>query len=163
MPTIRDAATEDDDAILALNLESEDLLSPMDRARLALLRSQAAYLRVLCDADDAVVAFLMAFREGADYDSPNYLWFAERYPSFLYIDRVVVSAAYQGQGFGKRLYDDLFAFARRTDIATVACEFYTVPLNEGSSRFHAKYGFREVGAQWVVDGSKQVSLQVATP
>ena len=159
--TIRDAAAADHEAILALNLESEDLVSPMDAARLVQLDGQAAYHRVV-DIDGEVAAFLLAFREGADYDSPNYLWFGERYPRFLYIDRIVVSASQQGQQLGRALYDDLFAFARADGIDNITCEFYVVPFNEGSSRFHAKFGFREVGQQWVAMGSKQVSLQLAT-
>ena len=38
----------------------------------------------------------------------------------------------------------------------------TVPLdppNPVSARFHARYGFREVGRQWIGGGKKQVSLQ----
>ena len=158
---IRDATPDDHDAILALNLESEHLLSPLDAARLIELDARAAYHRVVCDGD-AVVAFLLAFREGADYDSPNYLWFAQRYPAFLYIDRVVVAASHQGRQLGKMLYEDLFAFARGQGIDTVTCEFYIEPLNEASRRFHAKFGFHEVGTQWVAAGRKQVSLQVAT-
>lgn len=158
--TIRDATTADHDAILALNLESEHLLSPMDAARLAHLDHQAAYHRVVV-ADDRVVAFLLALREGADYDSPNYCWFGERYPSFLYVDRVAVRASHQGQRLGHALYEDLFARARSQGITIVACEFYIVPLNEASSRFHGRFGFREVGTQWVAGGRKQVSLQLA--
>lgn len=158
--TIRDASADDHPVILALNLESEELLSPLDADRLAQLAGQAAYHRVVCD-DTGVVAFLLAFREGAPYDSPNYLWFAQRYPSFLYIDRVVVSASRQGRQLGRALYQDLFEFARQSGVPAVTCEFYVVPLNEASSRFHAKFGFREVGTQWVADGRKQVSLQVA--
>jgi len=161
MPFIlRDATDADYDAILALNLESEHLLSPMDSSRLMQLDAQAAYNRVVV-IDGNVVAFLLAFREGADYDSPNYRWFGERYPSFLYIDRVVVSVAHQGARLGHALYENLFAFARSQDVTIVTCEFYIVPLNEGSSRFHARLGFREVGTQWVADGHKQVSLQIA--
>ena len=161
-PKIRDAGPADHAAILALNLESEALVSPMDAARLRALDAQAAYHRV-ADIDGHVAAFLLAFREGADYDSPNYRWFAERYPRFLYVDRIIVSSAWQGRKLGNALYDDLFFVAREDKVPLVACEFYTVPFNEGSSRFHAKFGFREVGRQWVADGKKEVSLQIATP
>ena len=159
--TLRDANAADHAAILALNLESEALVSPMDAARLRALDAQAAYHRV-ADIDGDVAAFLLAFREGADYDSPNYRWFAERYPRFLYVDRIIVSSAWQGRKLGNALYEDLFAVARAHDVPLVTCEFYTVPFNEGSSRFHAKFGFREVGRQWVADGKKEVSLQIAT-
>ncbi|RPE80222.1 GNAT family N-acetyltransferase [Vulcaniibacterium tengchongense] len=163
---IRDARPEDHPAILALNLEWEAMLSPLDAARLARLDAQAACHRVLCagaEGQERVAAFLLAFREGADYDSPNYRWFAARYRRFLYIDRVVVATAQQGRGLGRRLYEDLFAFARAQRVPRVACEFYVVPPNEASRRFHAGFGFREVGTQWLPESRKQVSLQIAEP
>ena len=36
-------------------------------------------------------AFLLAFDEASDYDSPNFLWFRERYPRFAYVDRIAVA------------------------------------------------------------------------
>src|SRR5438045_4014878 len=117
---IRDTVTSDFQAILALNAESEHFLSPMDADRLSLLHSHAVYHRV-AEIGSKVAGFLLAFREGADYDSPNYRWFSNRYDSFLYIDRVVVSALYREKGLGSSLYQDLFAFAAQQEIATVTC------------------------------------------
>jgi uncharacterized protein len=159
--TIREVAEADHAAILALNLESEHLLSPMDAAKLCQLDAQSAYHRVVVDAD-GVGAFLLVLRENADYDSANYRWFSGRYDRFLYIDRIAVAANRQGRGYGAALYDDLFAFAHAAGIANLACEFYSEPLNQASQRFHARYGFREVGREWLANG-KQVSLQIATP
>ena len=111
---IRDVTSADHVAIARLNLESEHLLSPLDAQRLAHLDQQAAYHRVI-DSDGEVIAFLLAFREGVSYDSPNYRWFAARYERFLYIDRIAVSASQQGRQLGRALYADLFAFAHRHD------------------------------------------------
>jgi predicted GNAT superfamily acetyltransferase len=158
---IRDAVASDFPALLALNVESERFLSPMDADRLQHLHGMAAYHRVV-EVQGDVVAFLLAFREGRDYDSPNYRWFGERYPRFLYIDRIVVAAAQQGNRLGAALYDDLFAFAKDCGLARINCEFDIDPPNEASRRFHARYGFREVGRQWVAGGKKQVSLQEAS-
>ncbi|MBX9401127.1 GNAT family N-acetyltransferase [Lysobacter sp. BMK333-48F3] len=158
--TVRDATAADHPAILALNLESVDLMSPMDAQRLRELDREAAYHRAVCDGDE-VVGFLLALREGAAYDSPNYLWFGERYPAFLYVDRIAVAASHRGRRLGGLLYDDLFGFARDGGFERIACEFYIVPFNQASSRFHARYGFAEVGTQWVAEGRKQVSLQIA--
>ena len=126
------------------------------------LDAQAAYHRVAVDDEGHIAAFLLAFREGADYDSPNYLWFAQRYPRFLYVDRIAVAQSQHGRGIGARLYRDLFGFARTHGVGTIACEFYRKPLNAASQAFHARFGFREVGTQWLPDVRKQVSLQVAT-
>jgi uncharacterized protein len=156
LTVIRDAQDTDFPTVLALNAESERFLSPMDASRLARLHAQAAYHRVL-EADSQVVAFLLAFRENADYESPNYRWFAARYPRFLYIDRVVVSLLHRGHGYGAALYEDAFRFAKQQGIAMIACEFDIEPANELSRRFHSRFGFREVGTQWY--GKKRVSLQ----
>ena len=117
-------------------------------------------LRVV-DLEGAVAAFMIVFREGASYDSPNYRYFAAREDRFLYVDRIVVAAAHQGEGWGSALYRELFQHARERGVPRVTCEVDIVPPNEGSHRFHARYGFREIGRQWVADGHKQVSLQEA--
>jgi predicted GNAT superfamily acetyltransferase len=159
---IRDAKPSDFPTLVRLNLESEHFLSPMNHERLAHLHTQSAYHRVAC-IDDQVVAFLLAFREGADYDSPNYRWFSARYPQFLYIDRIVVDAAHQGKRLGAQLYDDLFRYARQTSATRITCEFDVEPPNEASRRFHARFGFKQVGEQSVAQGTKKVSLQEAVP
>lgn len=157
---LRDATPRDHDAILRLNLQSEEFLSPLDAKRLRHLAAQAAYLRV-ADAGGGIAAFLLAFAPGADYDSENYRWFAARYASFVYVDRVVVVAELQGQGLGRRLYEDLFAFARDHGVARVTCEFDVEPPNPVSAAFHSRFGFHEVGSEWVRGGKKRVSLQEA--
>ncbi len=156
---IRDATPGDFPAILALNAESVHFLSPLDAVRLQHLHAQAAYHRV-AEIDGAVAAFLLVLREGADYDSPNYLWFAEHYRQFLYVDRIVVAAAMQGQRLAAHLYDDIIVFAAASGVARLTCEFDVEPPNPASERFHARYGFREVGRQWIGGDKKQVSLQV---
>lgn len=160
MHMIRAALPSDANAILALNAESVHFTSPMDASRLRALDSQAVYHRVV-ELDGVVVAFLLVLREGVDYDSPNYGWFAQHFERFLYIDRVVVSASHQGQGLGALLYDDLFAFANALGADFVACEFDINPPNPASAKFHARYGFKEVGTQSVAGGKKTVSLQLA--
>lgn len=157
---IRDALERDFPALLALNEESVAVLSPLDLDGLRRLHAQAARHRVV-EIDGEIAAFLLVLREGADYASPNYRWFAANYDRFLYVDRVVVSLAQQGRGLGRQLYDDLFDWARREGVERIALEFDVEPPNEASRRFHAGYGFREVGSQRVANGKKRVSLQIA--
>ena len=156
---LRDAQPVDLSAILALNEASVRFLSPLTSARLEALHRSAAYHKVV-DIEGEIAAFLLAFREGAPYDSPNYLWFVERYPHFLYVDRIVVAAAHRGSGFGAMLYDDFAAFAARTGAPWLTCEFDIEPPNPASMRFHERMGFGEVGTQTIGDGKKRVSLQV---
>lgn len=159
---IRDAVAADFVQILALNEASVRFLSALNLDRLSALHRASAYHRVI-EANGEVCAFLLALREGAAYDSANYVWFSAHYPRFLYIDRVVVSTSVRGQGLGRALYTDLFAFAARTDIQPVTCEFDVDPPNLPSRRFHQAFGFREVGTQRVGTANKQVSLQAVWP
>ena len=156
--TLHDATPADFDAILGLNAASVHFLSPLDRARLQHLHAHAAYHRVVRTGDE-VHAFLLGFREGAPYDSPNYQWFERTYDRFMYIDRVVVSAASRRWNLGTQLYEDVFAFAGAAGITRVTCEYDLDPPNPASERFHRRHGFREVGRQWLGE-KKQVSLQL---
>ncbi len=159
-PLIRDADEGDVAAIVALNESKVRHTSPMDADRTRQLASLSAYHRV-ATLDGRVVAFLLAMRGGADYRNDNFAWFTDRYPDFLYVDRIVVDAAAQGHRLGSRLYADLFAFAREQGIPRITCEFNVVPSNEPSRLFHERHGFVEAGRQWLDDGRKQVSMQVA--
>lgn len=153
---LRDAARADFAAILALNQAFVAVLSPLDEARLAQLHAQAALHRVAV-REGVIVAFLLALREGACYDSPNYRWFAQRCTGFLYVDRIVV--AQDARGVGTALYRDAFGYARQHGLSHVTCEFDIEPPNPASERFHHKLGFAEVGRQQLYDDGKTVSLQ----
>ena len=145
-------------AILALNEAFVAVLSPLDGERLARLHAQAALHRVI-EQDGRIAAFLLAFREEADYDSPNYQWFSRRHARFLYVDRIVVGGDTQARGIGSRLYRDVYARASRDGVPLITCEFDIEPPNPASERFHAKLGFREIGRQQLDGGRKTVSLQ----
>ena len=157
---IRPATRSDFPAVLSLNAESVHYLSPMNDARLTALCDEAEAHWVV-QHEGRVCAFLIALREGATYDSVNYGWFCLRYPKFLYVDRVVVSHAMQGRGFGAALYQAVFAHAKLTAVPVVTCEFDVDPPNPVSANFHAKFGFSEVGRQLVARDTKTVSLQAA--
>ena len=162
MTSIRAFTPADYAAILRLNEESVHFLSPLSGQRLAHLHAQSA-VHVVAEAQPGeVMAFLLAFREGADYDSPNYQWFASRYERFLYVDRVVVSSVSRAGGLGSRLYQQVFTQAAEQGVPLVTCEFDVEPPNPASERFHAKFGFVEVGRQSAAGGAKRVSLQVAS-
>ncbi len=158
---LRPATADDGPRLLELNAESVHYLSPLDGPRLAALAAMAAFCVVTDDpAAEGVDGFLLALREGADYDSPNYRWFAARYAQFLYVDRIVIAGTARGRGRGRTLYEHLFAVARATGVERVTAEFDIEPPNEPSARLHAAFGFREVGRQRLPSG-KAVSLQEA--
>jgi hypothetical protein len=139
-------------ALLTLNNEHAQELSPLTPERLAQLVRQACFARRIGPAD----AFLLAFEQDADYDSPNFLWFRERYPRFVYIDRIVVAASARGRGLARLLYCELFEQAARAGHGQIGCEVNSDPPNPGSDAFHAVLGFTEVGSAAVHGGAKTV-------
>ena len=127
-------------AILALNNAHAAELSWLEPERLSFLLGQAFYTRRIGNLE----AFILCFDQDAGYDSPNFLWFRERYPRFVYVDRVVVAAKARGRGHARRLYEDLFDHVRRAGHAVVTCEVNADPPNPASDAFHAALGFAEV-------------------
>lgn len=116
------------------------------------LLAQAFYSRRA--GNDA--AFLLAFDHAADYDSPNYLWFRDRYPRFVYVDRIVVAPAMRKHGLAKRLYEDLFRAVSDAGHDRIVCEVNSDPPNPASDAFHASLGFVEIGHAAIYGGAKTV-------
>ena len=138
--------------LLALNNAHARELSWLEPERLEHLVEQAFLARRIGDLD----AFLLAFDQDAQYDSPNFLWFCARYPRFVYVDRIVVASSARGRGCARRLYRDLFEYAVRAGHERVVCEVNISPPNPASDAFHAALGFVEVGTASVYDGSRTV-------
>jgi len=157
---LRNASAEDFGSIVELNEREVQQTSPMDLERLRELAQMSSYHKVAV-VDGRIAAFLLAMREGAPYQNDNYVWFAARFPQFIYVDRIVVHPDFAGLKIGSQLYEDLFGYARSQGIRAITCEYNIQPPNPGSQRFHDKFGFRELGRQWVAHGTKLVSLQAA--
>lgn len=153
---IEDVLRGDLAAVRALNEAEIPHVNSISGAGFLWFCDVADYFRVARN-DTGIAGFLIGFLPGREYDSLNYLWFAERYPSFLYVDRIVVSPAARGHGVGKALYRDFEAFAAgRADRLT--CEVNIRPANERSLSFHQAFGFTEVGRQETEGGTKEVAL-----
>jgi len=140
---------------------NEGSLPHVNSVTLEYFRAQVgsdSYFRAAYGGGDAA-AFLLAMSERADYDSMNFLWFKDRYPRFIYIDRVIVGEGHRRAGLGASLYADLVQWAslRRP---LLACEVNLRPSNEPSLRFHGKQGFTPVGTQETDGGRKTVSLMI---
>ena len=158
---IRTAIPDDYPFILSLNKENVEVLSPMNEEQIKYFATITELFEVV-ETDGEPAAFLIAIREGKDYDSENYLWFCEHYSKFLYVDRIVIDSRFRGRGLGKDVYAHVLNHARKTDVSVVTAEIDTEPVyNEVSLRFHKSMGFKEVGTQTIRDGTVKVSLQAA--
>lgn len=101
-------------------------------------------------------AFLLTFDQSAPYDSSNFLWFRERYPRFVYVDRIIVSKDSRGRGLARLLYESLFNQALVAGHENIVCEVNSDPPNPASDVFHERLGFTEVGTAELQDRSKKV-------
>lgn len=139
---------EDEPVVLALNNAHQAETSYLDAAKLHRLVG-AAFLAARIGQ---LEAFLLAFDQAADYDSPNFVWFRQRYRRFVYVDRIVTAAEARGRGHARRMYLALFVAARAAGHERVVCEVNSDPPNPASDAFHASMGFKEVGAAALGNG-----------
>jgi len=153
---IRDVRENELDSVVALNNAAGATILPLDAARMREFFQEAAYFRV-AEADGHLAGFLIALREDARYSSPNFLWFHERYPQFLYIDRIVVAQRYRGIGLGRVFYADVISYAE-VRVPLLACEVFLEPRDDVSVLFHGTYGFQEVGQQTMAGVDRRVAL-----
>lgn len=142
---IREYGPGDEAWVFDRNQANVPAVGSMDPAKHAWYVAHAPYL-VVAEVDGERAGFLFGFTEGSSYASPNYRWFAARYPSFVYVDRVVVDERHRGLGIGRLLYDHFVAWSAGRH-RVLCAEVNTRPRNDGSLRFHSRYGFSEVGRQ----------------
>lgn len=153
---IRDVTQSDLAAVLALNNGAGDGILPLDQATLQYFFGHADYFRV-AEVDGVIAGFLIALRENADYPSCNYRWFAEREPSFVYIDRIVVAPGRRGSGLGRVFYCDVQSYSE-VRVPCLTCEVFLEPRNDAALLFHGSFGFTEVGQQVMPHNGRRVSL-----
>lgn len=153
---IRDVREHELDSVLALNNAAGPTILALDSTQIRWFFDNADYFRV-ADVDGHIAGFLTAMREASDYDSSNYRWFRERYPAFVYIDRIVIAKPYRGFGLGRVFYADATSFAE-VRVPVLSCEVFLEPRDDVSVLFHGTYGFQEVGQQIMPGLDKRVSL-----
>ncbi len=125
---------------LRLNARHQEQTSPLGAGRLDAMLAAAIAAPARADGR----AFVIAFDEAADYDSPNFLWVRARVPRVVYVDRIVVAADLRRAGIGRALYGAIFRIAAARGVP-VACEVNSVPSNPVSAAFHEALGFAEIG------------------
>jgi len=145
-------------AVLALNNHHAEELSWLEPEDLSHLMEQSFHAPRIGNLE----AFLIAFDQNADYDSPNFLWFKARYPRFVYVDRILVAVEARGKGHARSLYSDLFERAKLAGHDVIVCEINADPPNPVSEAFHAALGFSHVG-EAVIHGGKKAVRYFARP
>lgn len=158
--TIRDVNLSDLDAVLELNEAVIPAVNSLSIDKMRWFSDVAAYFRVACE-NERIGAFMIGLRAGIDYESTNYRWFCGRYDDFGYVDRIAVATHARRQGLASTLYDD-FQATLPDSIGVMTCEVNLRPPNESSMHYHERMGFRQIGAQEIDDGKKEVALMAKT-
>lgn len=140
---IRPRTPADDDRIRSINAANVPEVGPLDEDRLTLFSGVAAVFDVV-EVDGVVLGLFVGLTEGVAYASPNYRWFAERHPSFAYVDRIALAPEARGIGAGDALYERFEAWAGRSGRSVVCAEVNIQPPNPRSMRFHERRGFDTV-------------------
>lgn len=149
---LRDATVDDFPAIVAINQQSLEGVTPIDLAGLTELVALSSRALV-ADDDGQIAGFVVVLAPGSTYGSINYRWFEANHTFGSYVDRVAIAPTHRRLGVGTLFYDEL-----EQDLP-VALEVYVDPPNEASLEFHARRGYVEVG-QLLQDNGKTVVLLV---
>ncbi len=157
-PALRTVRDEDLEFLLALNEDATPHVNSIPHHQMSWFIRHAAYFRV-AELGGDIAGFLVGLTPDADYDSINFSWFRDRYPSFVYVDRVVVASNVRRARVGASLYRDILLYTHGF-APLLACEVNLRPPNPGSMTFHEQFGFRPVGTQLTESGSKKVCLMV---
>lgn len=143
MPRLRPLTPLDVSTVVELNAANVAALAPMGEARLAELTGLADRFDVV-ELDGQVAGFVVTFRPGTSYDSPNYRWCTQTFGDrFYYLDRIVFADDFRRRGLGTFVYDEVERVA--APYGRLLLEVNAVPPNHGSLAFHAGRGFTEVG------------------
>jgi predicted GNAT superfamily acetyltransferase len=143
--------------IVAMNNAAVPNVNESTEAELAELIEMSELTVAVTEGED-LLGFVLTLPPGVGYASENYRWFSERYDSFAYVDRIVVSELARNKGVGVELYRLVAEYAKTKDAPRILCEVNLEPPNPGSLRFHKRNGFAEVGQQRTKGGTYLVSL-----
>lgn len=159
MHQIREGTRADLSDVLSLNQAEEKWTSKLALDSLEELIAYSVAYKVLTTAE-SVSGFVLAMNSSSAYPNANLNWFNARLESFWYVDRIVVAGTCSRRGYGRALYEHIFARARQERVRSITCEYSTRPMNEGSAAFHAQMGFREIGNRIDKTNGKGLSMQV---
>ena len=123
--------------ILRMNQDFVHWLSPLDDDGLTNLLNLSDYKKQIHNADGV----LIGYAHNVDYDHKNLKWLRARFDQFYYIDRIILHSAAQGKGYGRQLYADFEAQAKKLGLPRLVCEVNVEPNNPASHKFHERLGF----------------------
>jgi predicted GNAT superfamily acetyltransferase len=145
-PIVRNIEITDVARVLEINNANTPGVSELTMSELETDIKNCLHALAIDNEHGEVCAFCITFAPDAPDAGANHRWFADRFESFVYLDRIAIDPAYQNLGLGVLLYQSveqqMIASAQHS---MLCCEVNLEPPNPGSLRFHHRIGFAEVG------------------
>ena len=159
-PTTRNIEIADLARVLEINNANTPGVSELTKDELQTDLSNSLHALAIDNEQGDVCAFCITFDPNAPDAGANHQWFAERYKSFVYLDRIAIDSNHQNRGLGALLYQAVEQhMLESAEHSLLCCEVNLEPPNPGSLRFHHRIGFTEIGQQ-SFDNEHTVSLLV---
>jgi predicted GNAT superfamily acetyltransferase len=145
-PIVRNIEISDVARVLEINNANTPGVSELTMSELETDIKNCLHALAIDNEHGEVCAFCITFAPDAPDAGVNHQWFADRFESFVYLDRIAIDPTYQNLGLGALLYQSvekqMIASAQHS---LLCCEVNLEPPNPGSLRFHHRIGFTEVG------------------
>ena len=145
-PVVRNIEIPDLPRVLEINNANTPGVSELTFTELETDLENSLHALSIDNEQGEVCAFCITFDPGAPNAGDNHRWFAERYKSFVYLDRIAIDSNHQNRGLGVLLYLAVEQHMLNSgEYSLLCCEVNLEPPNPGSVRFHQRIGFTEVG------------------
>ena len=145
-PIVRNIVSADVTRVLEINNANTPGVSELTMIELATDLKNSLHALVIDNEHGEVCAFCITFDPNAPDAGSNHQWFAERYKSFVYLDRIAIDSNHQNRGLGALLYQSVEQrMLNSAEHSLLCCEVNLEPPNPGSLRFHKRIGFTELG------------------
>ena len=159
-PTTRNIEITDLARVLEINNANTPGVSQLTMAELQTDFENSLHALAIDNEHGEVCAFCITFDPDAPEAGSNHQWFAERYKSFVYLDRIAIDSSHQNRGLGALLYQSIEQhMLKSAEHSLLCCEVNLEPPNPGSLRFHKRIGFSECGVQSTAPGYAVTYLQ----
>ena len=145
-PIVRNIVCADVTRVLQINNANTPAVSELTMSELESDLRNSLHALAIDNEQGEVCAFCVTFAPDAQDAGSNHQWFAERYKSFVYLDRIAIDSNHQSRGLGALLYQSVEQhMLDSAEYSLLCCEVNLEPPNLGSIRFHKRIGFTEVG------------------
>ena len=145
-PIVRNIVSTDVTRVLEINNANTPGVSELTLSELETDMKNCLYALAIDNEHGEVCAFCITFDPDAPDAGANHRWFADRYESFVYLDRIAIDSNHQNHGLGALLYQSVEQhMLNSAEHSLLCCEVNLEPPNPGSLRFHKRIGFTEVG------------------